>query len=34
MRYAYLWSFRDRKVIYFRSFRDPEEALEAMGLRE
>ena len=34
MRYAYLWSFRDRKVIYFRSFRDPEAALEAVGLWE
>jgi ketosteroid isomerase-like protein len=31
---AYVWRFRDRKIIYFRSFRDPEEALEAAGLRE
>jgi ketosteroid isomerase-like protein len=25
---AYLWTFRDGKVVHFRSFRDPEEALE------
>ena len=31
---AYLWRFRDGKVIYFRSFRDPAKALEAAGLRE
>ena len=31
---AYLWRFRDGKVIYFRSFRGPEEALEAAGLSE
>ena len=31
---AYLWTFRDRKVIHFRSYRDPEEALAAAGLRE
>jgi ketosteroid isomerase-like protein len=30
---AYLWTFRDGKVIHFRSYRDPEEALEAAGLR-
>ena len=34
MRYAYLWSFRDAKVIHFVTFRDPAEALEAIGLRE
>ena len=31
---AYLWEFRDGKVIYFRSYRSPEEALEAAGLSE
>jgi Ketosteroid isomerase-related protein len=31
---AYTWTFRDGKIIHFRSFRDPEEALEAAGLRE
>src|ERR1043166_5517406 len=31
---AYLWTFRDGKVIHFRSYRDPAEALEALGLRE
>jgi ketosteroid isomerase-like protein len=30
---AYLWTFRDGKVIHFRSYRDPAEALEAAGLR-
>ncbi len=33
-RYAYLWTFRDGKVIHFRTFRDPAEALAALGLRE
>jgi ketosteroid isomerase-like protein len=31
---AYLWTLRDGKVIHFRSFREPGEALEAAGLRE
>jgi ketosteroid isomerase-like protein len=31
---AYLWTFRDGKVIHFRSYRDPREALEAAGLSE
>ena len=31
---AYTWTFRDGKVIHFRSYRDPAEALEAVGLRE
>jgi hypothetical protein len=31
---AYAWTLRDGKVIHFRSFRDPEQALEAAGLRE
>jgi ketosteroid isomerase-like protein len=30
---AYLWTFRDGKVIHFRSYRDPDEALAAAGLR-
>ena len=34
MRYAYLWTFRDGKVIHFRTFREPKEALDAVGLRE
>jgi ketosteroid isomerase-like protein len=34
MRYAYLWTFRDGKVIHFRTFREPKEALEAVGLPE
>lgn len=29
---AYAWTFRDGKVIHFRSFLDPRQALEAMGL--
>jgi ketosteroid isomerase-like protein len=31
---AYLWIFRGGKVIHFRSFGSPQEALEAAGLRE
>jgi len=31
---AYLWTLRDGKVIHFRSFREPGEALEAAGLKE
>jgi ketosteroid isomerase-like protein len=31
---AYLWTFRDGRVIHFQSYLDPEEALEAAGLRE
>ena len=30
---AYLWTFRDGRVIHFRSYRDPEQAMEAAGLR-
>jgi hypothetical protein len=33
-RYAYLWTFHNATVIHFVSFRDPAEALEAVGLRE
>jgi ketosteroid isomerase-like protein len=31
---AILWRFRGGQVVYFRSFRGPDEALEAAGLRE
>jgi ketosteroid isomerase-like protein len=31
-RYAYLWTFRDAKVVHFVSYRDPAEALAAAGL--
>ena len=31
---AYVWTFRDGKVIHFRSYRDPSDALEAAGLAE
>jgi ketosteroid isomerase-like protein len=30
---AYTWTFRDGKVIHFRSYRDPAEALEAAQLQ-
>jgi ketosteroid isomerase-like protein len=29
---AYIWTFRDGKVIHLRSFQEPAEALEAAGL--
>jgi ketosteroid isomerase-like protein len=29
---AYTWIFRDGKAVHFRSYRDPDEALEAAGL--
>jgi ketosteroid isomerase-like protein len=32
--YAYLWTFRDGKVIHIISFLDPAEAIEAAGLSE
>jgi ketosteroid isomerase-like protein len=31
-RYAYLWRFRDEKVIYLKSYGEVDEALEAAGL--
>jgi ketosteroid isomerase-like protein len=31
---AYVWTFRGGKVIRFESFREPNEALEAVGLSE
>jgi ketosteroid isomerase-like protein len=31
---AYIWTFRDGKIIHFQSFREPDDALEAAGLRE
>jgi ketosteroid isomerase-like protein len=33
-RVAYLWTFRDGKVIQYRSFLDPQEALGAAGMEE
>jgi ketosteroid isomerase-like protein len=32
IRYAYVWRFRDRKVVYCKSYADPGEALSAAGL--
>ena len=29
---AHLFSFRDGKIVHFRSYRDPAEALEAAGI--
>jgi len=34
MRYAYVWTFREGKVIHFRTFREPKDAVKAAGLRE
>jgi ketosteroid isomerase-like protein len=34
MRMAYVWTFRDGKVIHYRSFRDPQRAIEAASLPE
>jgi ketosteroid isomerase-like protein len=34
LRFAYVWTFRDGTVIHFRSYRDPQEALEAVRLSE
>ena len=34
LRYAYLWTFRQEKVIHFRTYRNPAEALASAGLRE
>ena len=31
---GYLVKFREGRVVYMRAFRDPEHALEAVGLRE
>ena len=31
---AYVWTFRDGKVINFQSYREPDEALAAAGLSE
>jgi ketosteroid isomerase-like protein len=33
-RYAYLWRFRGGKVVYLKSYGNPAEALQAVGLRE
>jgi ketosteroid isomerase-like protein len=29
---AYVYTFRDGKIVHFRSYRDPAEALEAVGI--
>jgi ketosteroid isomerase-like protein len=34
LRYAYVWTFRDGKVIHLRSFRETEHALQAAGMLE
>ena len=34
IRYAYVWRFRAGKIIYCKSFAEPNEALEAAGLSE
>jgi len=31
---AYIWTFRDGRVIHFKSFRDPDEAIAAAGQAE
>jgi ketosteroid isomerase-like protein len=31
---AYLWTFRDGRVVHFKSFWDPGQAIEAAGLME
>jgi ketosteroid isomerase-like protein len=33
-RYAYVWRFREGRVVYLKSYGDPAEALEAAGLPE
>jgi ketosteroid isomerase-like protein len=33
-RQGYVWTVRDGRVVRFRWFNDPREALEAVGLRE
>jgi ketosteroid isomerase-like protein len=30
---AYVWTFRDGRVVHFRSFLDPEQAIETVSLR-
>jgi ketosteroid isomerase-like protein len=31
---TYVWTFRDGRIVHFRSYQDPSDALEAAGLRE
>ena len=31
---AYTWTFRDGKIVHFQSFREPDDALKAAGLRD
>ena len=33
IRYAYVWTFRDGKVVHCKSYADPAKALEAAGFR-
>jgi ketosteroid isomerase-like protein len=33
LRVAYLWTFRDGKIIHFRSYLDPDQAIEAARVR-
>jgi ketosteroid isomerase-like protein len=30
---AYVWTFRDGKIVHFKSYLDPAEAIEAARLR-
>jgi ketosteroid isomerase-like protein len=32
--YAYVWRFKDGKVVYLKSYRNPDDALKAAGLLE
>jgi ketosteroid isomerase-like protein len=32
--FAYLWTFRDDKIVHFRGYADPTQALQAVGLEE
>lgn len=32
--YAYVWTFRDGRVVHLKSFLEPRAALEAAGLSE
>ena len=34
IRYAYVWRFQEGKIVYCKSFGEPTEALEAVGLPE
>ena len=32
--FAYLWTFRDGRIVNFRGYADPRQALQAVGLEE